>query len=377
MMFSESGFTMRHVGRILLLFPALSFAVHAFQAGAVKPSPTESRNIDAATTRTKAELRGTPMLNGKASLSDEGQPDDAIVIEFACGATVRSSVAADAKGRFSLPLSPPSGQASASRGISGNMSAEHLDGCQLRAVLTGYRSDVIDLSKRESSDKPEVGTIVLHRDGRGEGTLFSGTTAGAPKDATKALAKGRDAIREQKSDAAQEALKKAVRLYPKYAAAWFELGRLYETMHNNTEARTAYEQAVAADPKYLRPLERLMMIAGVEGKSDEVATLSSRLIALDSTGFPVAWLSSAIANLNLGNWDASEKSAVELIRLDTEHRFPKGEQILGVVLAQKQKWAESAVHLRRFLELAPDGADADSTRRLLPDIEQRAQAARK
>jgi tetratricopeptide (TPR) repeat protein len=358
-MFSESGFTMRPVRRLFVILPALSIALNAFQAGAVKPAPTESRNIDAATTRNKAELKGTPMLTGKVSLSDEGQPDDAIVIEFACGGSIRSSVAADAKGRFSLPLSPSSGQVSSSRGISGNMSDEHLDGCLLRAVLTGYRSDVMDLGKRETS------------------TLFSVTTAGAPKDAGKALAKGRDAIRDKKNETAQEELKKAVRLYPKYAAAWFELGRLYETMNNNTEARKAYQEAMASDPKYLRPLERLMMIAGLEGKSEDVATLSSRLIALDPNGFPDAYLSAAISNLNLGNWDASEKSAAELIRLDAEHRFPKGEQILGVALAQKQKWAESAVHLRRFLELMPEGADADSTRRLLPDIEQRAQAARK
>ena len=105
-MFIESGFTMRPIRRLLFVFPALSFALHAFQAGAVKPFPAESRNIDAATTRNKAELRGTPMLTGKVSLSDESQPEDAIVIEFACGATIRSSVAADAKGRFSLPLSP-------------------------------------------------------------------------------------------------------------------------------------------------------------------------------------------------------------------------------------------------------------------------------
>ena len=247
-MSSESDFTMRPSIRLLLVLPALSFASYAFQAGAVKPSPTESRNIDAATARNKAELRGAPVLTGKVSLSDEGQPDDAIVIEFACGGTVRSSVAADAKGRFSLPLSPSSGQASASRGISGNISAEHLDGCLLRAVLTGYRSDAMDLGKRETGDKPDVGTIVLHRDGHAEGTLFSVTTAGAPKDAGRALAKGRDAIRDKKNDAGQEELKKAVRLYPKYAAAWFELGRLYETMNNNTEARKAYEQAIAAGP---------------------------------------------------------------------------------------------------------------------------------
>ena len=361
--------------RLLLVLPVLSYGLAAMQLAG--PAPTESRNIDARTTRNRAELMGTATLTGKVSLDDDTQPDDAIVIEFACRGSVRSSVAADAKGRFSLPLSPADSQASASRGMSGNISAQHLDGCQLRAVLTGYRSDVIDLSKRETGDKPDVGAIVLHRDAHVEGVLYSATTADAPKDARKAMAKARDLIRDKKNDAAQEELKRAIRLYPKYAAAMFELGRLYETLNQNPEARKTYEGALAADPKYVRPLERLMMLAGLEGKSDEVATLSSRLIALDPNGFPVAYLSSAIANVNLGNWDAGEKSAVELIRLDTEHRFPKCEQILGVILAQKQKWAESAVHLRRFLELMPEGADADSTRRLLPDIEQRAQAARK
>ena len=377
MMFNESGFTMRHMRRLLLVLPALSFALDAFQSGAVVPAPTESRNIDARTTRNRAELMGTRNLTGKVSLGDEPQPDDAIVVEFACRGSVRSSVAADAKGRFSIPLSSPGGQAAASRGISGTISAEYLDGCQLHAVLAGYRSDAIDLGKRTTGDNPDVGTIVLHRDAHVEGTLLSTTTAGAPKDALKALAKGRDAIRDKKYDAAQEELKKAVRLYPKYAAAWFELGRLNETQGNNTEARKTYQDALAADPKYVRPLERLMMLAGVEGKSDEVATLSSRLIALDPSGFPIAYLSSAIANLNLGNPDAGEKSALELVRLDTEHRFPKGEQILGLVLAQKQKWAESAVHLRRFLEFVPAGADADAARLLLADVEQRSQAARK
>lgn len=366
---------MPHTRSLLVVLPALSFALGAFQVAG--PEPAESRTIDARTTRNRAELKGTPTLTGKVSVGEESQPDDSIVVEFACRGSVRSAVAADAKGRFSLPLSPPGGQASTSRGISGTITAEHLDGCQLRAVLSGYRSDVIDLSKRETGGNPDVGTIVLHRDTNVEGALLSATTAGAPKDARKALEKARDSIRDKKYDAALAELKKAVRLYKKYAAALFELGRLYETLGNNTEARKTYEEAIAADPKFVRPLERLMMLAGLEGKSEEVATLSSRLIALDPNGFPIAYLSSAIANLNLGNWDASEKSAAGLVKLDTGHRFPKGEQILGVVLAQKQKWAESAVHLRLFLELVPDGADADAARRLLPDIEQRAQAARK
>jgi hypothetical protein len=58
-------------------------------------------------------------------------------------------------------------------------------------------------------------------------------------------------------------------------------------------------------------------------------------------------------------------------------RFPKGEQILGLILAQKEKGAESAVHLRLFPELVPDGADADAARRLPAEVEQRSQGARK
>src|ERR1035441_5309608 len=90
--------------RLLLVLPVLSYGLAAMQLAG--PAPTESRNIDARTTRNRAELMGTATLTGKVSLDDDTQPDDAIVIEFACRGSVRSSVAADAKGRFSLPLSP-------------------------------------------------------------------------------------------------------------------------------------------------------------------------------------------------------------------------------------------------------------------------------
>ena len=55
---------------------------------------------------------------------------------------------------------------------------------------------------------------------------------------------------------------------------------------------------------------------------------------------------------------------------------PKREPFLGLFLAQKEKWAKSALHLRLFFELVPDGADADAARRLLAEVEQRSQAAR-
>jgi tetratricopeptide (TPR) repeat protein len=311
-----------------------------------------------------ADWRDQAPLSGKATLSDERAPDESIVIEFVCRGTVRTSVSADPKGRFILKLPAPTAKDLAAY--------KYLEGCQLRAVLAGYRSDVVDLSKRKPDDSPEVGTIVLRRAANVEGTTISSTTADAPKDARKAFAKARTALGTNKNAIAQAELEEAVRIYPKYAAAWLELGRLFESHGSKAKARHAYQEAIDADPKFVPPYERLMMMAGMEGKSEEVVRLSIRLIELDPQGFLIAYLSKAVANYNLGDLDASQKSATKLLELDTEHRFPKAERVLGMVLAEKHEWQEAAAHLCRYLEMEPTGSEAEAAKRLLAEVEQAA-----
>jgi hypothetical protein len=68
-----------------------------------------------------------------------------------------------------------------------------LIGCEIRAALPGFRSDLVNLIGRRSFDNPDVGTIVLHRLGNVEGTTISVTSLRAPKDARKAFEKGTEA----------------------------------------------------------------------------------------------------------------------------------------------------------------------------------------
>ena len=97
--------------------------------------------------------------------------------------------------------------------------------CELRARLAGFRSQSVSLANRRPMDPPDIGTILLHRLTPTEGTTISAVSLAAPKDAKKAYQKGMDALKKKKVQDAVKNFEKAVEVYPKYADAWYELGR--------------------------------------------------------------------------------------------------------------------------------------------------------
>jgi cytochrome c-type biogenesis protein CcmH/NrfG len=79
---------------------------------------------------------------------------------------------------------------------------------------------------------------------------------------------------------------------------------------------------------------------------------------------------SAVANYNLNRQADAEKSARELVKLDTRHRFPEAENMLAELLMQKGNYTEAAVHLRAYLALAPNAKNADALKQTLLKIDQ-------
>ena len=242
-------------------------------------------------------------------------------------------------------------------------------GCELRASLPGFRSDTVVLTSRRLFDNPEVGTIVLHRLGNVEGTTISFTSMRAPKEARKAYDKARQSLNKRKWAAAQKELEKAVQIYPEYATAWFELGRTYEAQENFQQARDAYGKALAADGKFVNPYVHIAGLAARDGNWQEVVETTDRLLRLNPFDFPGAYFYNSVANYNLRNLDAAEKSAREALKLDGQHRFPKIDRILGVILAQKNDLQGAARHMRNYLQLDPKAGDAELVKKQLAEIE--------
>jgi tetratricopeptide (TPR) repeat protein len=236
-------------------------------------------------------------------------------------------------------------------------------------VLAGFRSDSVNLAGRRALDNPDVGTIILHRLANVEGSSISVTTLQAPKDARKAYDKAREALHKDKAADAQKDLEKAVNLYPQFAAAWYDLGVLHEKNNNAAEARKSYSQALAADPKFVSPYLPLAILSGADKNWQEMADITARLIKLDAVDFPDAYYYNAAANYNLKKIDEAEASAREALKLDTAHRLPKVEHILGLILYQKNDYVGAAEQMRKYLIDAPNAPDAQQVREQLAELE--------
>jgi tetratricopeptide (TPR) repeat protein len=262
-------------------------------------------------------------------------------------------------------------------GLSGSgsdLTANSLWGCELRAALAGYRSDTISLASRRYMDNPDVGTIVLHNLTNVKGFTTSATTAFAPKDARKAFDKAGEAIQRSRPDDAQKELLKAVGMYPKFAAAWYELGRVYERRDHFDEARDAYTKAIAADGNYVNPYERLYLLAAKDAKWQEVAETTDRVLRLNPYDFPGAYYYNALANTQLKKFDAAEKSAREAAKLSGPQAEPRSYYVLGVILANKGDFGASAESLRTFLKASPATPDRDRIEKMISEVDGLAQA---
>jgi Tfp pilus assembly protein PilF len=312
-------------------------------------------------------------VSGKVMLQGGGALPEPVPIERVCNGTVRREGYADTKGQFEFQLGlnltfqdasendtriAPTSQ---SRSGSGNsLRPLELNGCELRAVLAGYQSSVVNLRIMGGDTwQYEVGTIFLKRIGNAPGTTISVTSMAAPKDAMRALEKAQK-IKAEKPAEAEKELNKAVKIYPQFAAAWTLLGDLHREHNDFNTARTDYEQAIAADPQFVNPNYGLAMIALQEKKWDDTIRLTEQVIKLNAAAYPLAYFLNAAANYNSQKFEPAEENAKKFKALDTQHSHPEVCLLLSYLYSGRQDYAAAAGEIREYLTLAPSSPDAES-----------------
>jgi tetratricopeptide (TPR) repeat protein len=223
-------------------------------------------------------------------------------------------------------------------------------------------------------DNPDLGTIILRRVAKEEGSLVSATNLAAPKDARKAFNKGRAALARNELEDAIKGFKTATRIYPRYAAAWQELGKAQMSLQQFNESGRSFESAIKADSRYIEPYLSFSTLLAVQKQWQKLAAITSQAIRLDPHNYPQAYYLNAAANLNTGNISAAETSAREAEDLDGEGRLPQTRELLGMILADRRDFAQAAGQFREYLKLAPQAADASAVRTQLAQVESLAQA---
>lgn len=326
-------------------------------------------------------------LSGRVMLEDGTPPPDSVTIERVCNGVTRPEGYTNSKGHFSFELGRNNnvmadastsnglddgifGRASTmggmprNTGMGGNtgISERDLMGCEIRANLPGFRGESVNLAGRRFMDNPDIGTIILRRLANVEGFTFSMTTAMAPKEAKRSYEKGLDLIKKRKMPEALAEIEKATTAYPKYAIAWYDQGRLYEMQKRPADAQKAYESAIAADGKYVKPYTNLALIHAQNKNWEKTAEVSAKGIKLNPFEYPQLHYYSAVANLNLGKLDDAEKAAREASKLDPKGQMPRIDQVLGVILAQKNDIKGAKESFASYLKKDPNSPDAQQVR---------------
>jgi tetratricopeptide (TPR) repeat protein len=333
-------------------------------------------------------------LSGRIMMDDGSELPRNVAIERVCGSTVRIEGYANSKGYFNIELGGRNVDAlqdaststfddfggrgnfgQPSTGTNGNdYNRQMLLNCELRARAAGYESQRVNLATRQQFDNPDLGTILLHRLAPTEGSTISATALAAPKNAKKALQKGLDLEKKKKLEEAQASLQQAVDIYPKYAQAWFELGRLQAAQGHSDAARKSFDEAIHADSNFIPPYIQISMIELQAQRWQELADVSEKAVRLDSFGYPQAFFLNAVANYNLHHVDIAEQSARKAEKLDPRHQIPQVSHLLGVILADRHDYAAAAGALRDYLKFAPQAGDAAAVRSQLESFEKQAAA---
>ncbi len=339
-------------------------------------------------------------ISGRVVLEGGTVPSERVAIERVCHGHVRREGYTDSRGQFGFQMGSelqllqdasigsadmqrnpamsaatlPSSGATPSSGD--GVTQQELMICELRATLPGYHSDSVSLAGRQIFDHPEVGVLVLHPMSKVEGTSVSASTMSAPKEAKKAFERGSNMLKKNKPAEAAAEFSQAIALYPKFAEALARLGEIYSDQNRPEDAAKLLHQAMEVDPKYVAPYVDLARLAGRKQDWTEMAKMSERAIELNPYEYPAAYFFHAIANFNLLNLEAAEKSARAANRLDPQNRNPRIDYLLANILFQKGDYAGAAEQVRTFLQQAPGPAETKMGRDLLAQIESKRGASK-
>jgi tetratricopeptide (TPR) repeat protein len=321
-----------------------------------------------------AQGRAGGVLLGKLALEGEPLPWQPMLVAVDCKGSVVNSTQTDLQGRFVITFKETHETASPSTDSKRQMETQY-EGCTVRGSVAGFRSSALTITVHSLRDDPNLGTITLSPEDRGGGTELSTTSRSAPSNAMKAFEKAREEWIAQNPDGAEKNLKKAVQLYPAFAQAWLQLGKIQESSEPQA-ARESFSKALAADPKFVLPYEQLAALAVQGEKWQEALDNSSHALELDPAGTPQLWYYDALAKFELAKTDEANVSATKALAVDPRHSVPNTEQLLAVILARKADYPGALQHLKNTLTYLPAGPQADLVKQQIAQLQTKVSAAK-
>jgi hypothetical protein len=304
-------------------------------------------------------------ITGRVLLADGSPPAGPVEVELMCDRRTSRRVAAGTNGLFHFEFTVGSREvtdAELSRASTGQQTFPNdlepigisLDGCHIRVAGTLKGQAVpIDLTLGQRSHL-DVGDIVIDHQPSMLGATISVRALMVPKEARECLEKALKRLEMEKVNYLQvaEKLQEAVAIHAEFALAWQLLGETRLKLRDRRGARTAFEQALLADPDYVKPYLSLARLDLYEEKWDEAVRRTDSVIAMNAA-FPQAFYYNGVGNYYTGRMVEAERSLARLKEMDYFRFYPVAPFLLGNIHARLGRHALAAEEWLLYLELMP------------------------
>ena len=190
-----------------------------------------------------------------------------------------------------------------------------------------------------------------------------------PDKAIGEFQKACGSYKDKRLPQAEEHARKAITIYPNYAASWVLLGQVLDAERNRPEADKACSQAASIDPQYIASYLCLAEFAARDEDWDQLSKLSDEALAIDPVGNAYALYYSADADLHFKHLDDAETSARAAVQLDPWHKLPQLHLLLAHVFEAKSDPRSEISELKDYIKEAPNSPDAPQARLVLKQLE--------
>ena len=190
-----------------------------------------------------------------------------------------------------------------------------------------------------------------------------------PQDARSQYDKACGDLKKKKFADAEGHVRNAIEKYSKYVAAWVMLGQVLEAQEKTDAARDACSQASSDDPTYLPPYLCLAEISLRTQRWDEILNITKMALGLNPVGDAYAYFYRATAYFHMNNLSEAERSAIQAVGIDTEHRDALLYLLLAHIDEAKGDTAGAAAQVRQFLKFNTDKQQSTEAKQYLAKLE--------
>jgi predicted Zn-dependent protease len=238
--------------------------------------------------------------------------------------------------------------------------------------------DIIEPMRRGRSDPGVVVPVTVYIEPKGRGTkntvgTIDASSGGVPDAARELYKEAVESAQAGERTKAIEKLKEAVKLYPNFMTALNELGVQYIALKQYKEAAEALRAAIKIAPEAFHPRLNYGIVL-LQLKDYKGALAELQIAVQKDSSNAVAHLQLGRALVNVGNYDAAERSLKQSLGIGGED-IVEAHRYLAAVYIEKQQSQLAADELESYLKLAPKTKDADRIRTMIKEL--RSQASSK